>query len=158
MTEKPAYAPGCFGSALSFASDDICNACVFVVQCEPVHRRALEQLRALYGVKAPTRNRKALPVKVQKVLDESGKTKEEIRDAMQGGQNPYRVADGTLGIVCHLILTAGVITRSRISEALGTYRKLNSDTANVYTRYALQILSHCGAVIIEGENVKLQRG
>lgn len=160
MTERPHYAPGCFGSSIHFKADEICGACAYAAECEPVHRRAKAQLQDFFGiqVKTPTRASGALPVKVKHIFDEAGKSEQEVRDAIQNGQNPYPLKEGFLGIVCHLILSFPGIQRPAIAEALGRSRQLNRETSNTYARFALQILAHCGAVTLEGDEIKPIRG
>lgn len=156
MTERPPYAPGCFGSALSFSKDEVCGACAFAAQCEPVHLRALAQLKDFYGVKTPTRAKSDLPVKVKKLFDELNRSEEEVREAMLAGTNPYPVSEGFVGVICHLILTAKQITRPTLERALAAHRGLNEETSSFYTRQALHILRHCGAVDVDGKTVTLR--
>jgi hypothetical protein len=158
MLEKPNYAPGCFGKVYTFAADPVCGACVFAGQCEPASKRAMEQLREMFGVKTPTRTRSGLPVKVKQVFDALGKTEEEVRDAMLSGQNPYRVSDGPVGIVAHLLLQFGKVERSHLVQAVGKHRDLGAETSSVYTRYAIQILTHCGAAEVDGSAIQIIRG
>lgn len=158
MSEKPAYAPGCFGKIYCYAEDAVCGACEFAALCKPARDRAFEQRQAMYGIKAPTRQRVGLPVKVQQVFDSLGRNEEEVRNAFLEGQNPYRISDGPVGIVAHLLLSFGEVKRAKLIEAVGTHRQLNDETAAVYTRYAIQILTHCGAITVEGDRVKAVRG
>lgn len=160
MSDKPKYAPGCFGSALSFGDDAICRACPYAKECEPIHLRAKAQLRELFGVtvKVPTRKTGDLPVKVKRIFDELGKTSEEVREALLGGKNPYKMTEGFVGIVCQVLLSRPSPTRALCAQALSQFRGLNEETAKTYTRYALQILSYCDAISIEGDTIKLARG
>ena len=159
MLEKPAYAPGCFGKVYTFAKDAVCGACPFADHCEPARDRALDQLQSLYGVqKLPTRPSGELPVKVKQLFEELGRTEDEVRDAMIAGQNPYRVIDGPVGIVAHLLLQCGSIKRSMLSLAVQERLSFKEKTAAVYTRYAIQILTHCGAATVDGDTIKLVRG
>lgn len=158
MLEKPAYAPGCFGKVYCFAEDAICGACEFADRCKPARDRANVQLQSMYGVEAPKSKRSGLAVKPKQMFDELGKTEEQVREAMLAGQNPYRVKDGPVGIVAHLVLRLGVAKRSTLTRCVKEHRKLSDDTASVYTRYAIQILTHCGAVEVNGDAITLIRG
>lgn len=159
MTEKPAYAPGCFGKVYCYTGDAVCGACPFAGQCEAAGKLRLAQLQELYGVETPTRKVASLPVKPKKMLEELGRTEQEVKDEMLAGRNPYRVSDGPVGIVAHLVLFAGCLTRERITQAMMAHRPdYNLKTAKVYTRYAIQILTHCGAVETDGRVVALVRG
>ncbi|NKX37675.1 hypothetical protein HGG70_07050, partial [Rhodobacteraceae bacterium R_SAG4] len=69
---------------MAFADDEICRACPYAKDCEPVHLRAQAQLREMFQikVKTPTRKTGQLPVKVKQIFDELGKTKDEVREAL----------------------------------------------------------------------------
>jgi hypothetical protein len=77
-----AFAPGCFGSAVSFnLEDQICQECVFAGQCEPVHIESIATLEAAFAkhgnpaVKAKEkRNQKDRANYASDVLEETGRT------------------------------------------------------------------------------------
>lgn len=160
MTDRPNYAPGCFGRPMQYAEDEVCTACPYSAKCAPISQRARDQLRQHFGIAKPTRVRAkdVLPVKAQRHFDELGKSEEQVRSAMQQGRNPYSTREGFMGLVCHMILATGAIKRSMLEDALLKHRGYNTETSSVYTRYSLQILQHCGAISMEGDTVKLLRG
>ena len=157
MTEKPLYAPGCFGLPSTFGLDEICGGCVYAKECEIVHVRALRQLRSFCGVevKEPTRARGELPAKVKKIFEELGKSMTEVREAMQVGQNPYPLKAGFVGIACHVLLQCKTTTRKTIATVIAAHRKYSFETADIYARHAIQILCHCGAIRIDGDQIHL---
>ena len=159
MTERPNYAPGCFGSAHFFnRADQVCGSCVFADDCEVAHKRALNQFRQFYGIKTPTRKPSDLPVKVEKIFLQHERTKEEVRAAMIQGLNPYDAQASFLGAVCHMVLKAGTISRDMIERVLAKSRGLNAETASVYARHAIQILQYCDAITVQDKTVTLVRG
>lgn len=160
MTEKPLYAPGCFGEAATYRDDEICRACSYNAACALAHARVLKQLREFHGfdVKEPTRQVGSLPVKVKKIFDELGKSAEEVRSEMQAGVNPYSIQASFVGIACHILLTCRETTRETLASVLRKYRGYNDATADVYARHSIQILKHCGVVSVDGEKINLTFG
>lgn len=160
MTDRPLYAPGCFGLPAGFAEDEICGSCEFAANCKVIHLRALNQLRVFCGVeiKHPTRARGELPAKVKKIFEELGKTADEVRDAMQSGQNPYSVKAGFVSIACHVLLQCRETNRKTLAAVMSAHRKYNEGTADVYARHSIQILKHCGVITVDGEKITLVLG
>lgn len=152
---RPELAPGCFGSAFSYGEDEICCSCVFAAQCFPMHQVALEELQNMYGVKAPTRKKSEIAVKSLKIFESLGKTQGEVREAMMAGVNPYDKNSSTTGLVCQLLLNAKELTRSIMEKVVARRQNINETTASVYVRQALQILTYCDAVEIDGKVIRL---
>lgn len=160
MDDRPSYAPGCFGEAIGYTGDGVCALCPYAEKCEPIHARKLEALREFLGIKVkkPTRRAGSLPVKVQKIFEELGKSTEEVRSALFANVNPYSVRAGFVGVACELLIQHRSVDRRTLSKVLEVKRQWAPETAEVYARYAFQILDYCGAVSIEGSKMKLNAG
>lgn len=157
MLERLNYAPGCYGKAYCYSEDETCGACPYSTECKALQFQAKEQLRQFYGVQAPTRKPVGLPVKVSKLFKELGKTEEEVRDAMLSGKNPYPPNESAVGVVAHCVLSAWSVSRSNVVGVVAKARNLNLETATIYTRYAIQILAHCGAITVDKDKIHLVR-
>jgi hypothetical protein len=147
MTTDVTYAPGCFGSALTYAEDDICAACSFREPCKPVHEKALAALHQSLGI---VKKEFVLPDKVQKVFDELGISKESIRETLLGGVNPFQMSKGYMGIVCHVLLKRPA-SRSLLAQVIERHRGIAPKTAETYARYAVTILAYCSIVHKDGD-------
>jgi hypothetical protein len=159
MINEAVYAPGCYGLFWTFRKDDeICSACPYATSCEVAHHKAADRVRQFYGVEAPKVRDHALAVKEQKLFASLGKSKEEVKAAMLEGRSPYNVKTTFIGAVCHLILVTRSSPRKALENALAQYKGYNADTASVYMRQALHILSYCGAVTVDGSMVHLSTG
>lgn len=147
--DRPFGAPGCFGTISGFKDDDdICTACEFFGACQVKHDLVITQFREFYGIKNSKRTVASLPDKVRQMLEELGKTPEEVRNAIQSNQNPFMLHAGFVGIVAHIILKTQFIGVSRkdLEKAMLMLRKVNEKTAAFYVRQALHILRHCEAI------------
>ena len=160
MDDRPNYAPGCFGEPVGFSGDGVCALCPYAEKCEPVHRQKLEALREFLGIKTkkPTRQAGSLPVKVQKIFDELGKSAEEVRSALLANVNPFSVRAGFVGVACELLIHRRTVDRKILAKVLETTRGWLPETAEVYARYAFQILDYCDVVSIEGDKMKMNAG
>ena len=161
MTNKPDLAPGCFGSAFYFGKHEVCSVCKFGADCEIQHVRAKEALRAHFGVKVVEKRDKAeLPVRVKAVFDELGVSAQSVKEALMSGMNPYLNKRGFMRIVCHLLIKKPSMTRGLMAQYLTKVEdlNLNETTADIYTRYAIQILAYCGAITTDGKTIELVRG
>lgn len=157
MTDRPLYAPGCYGSVFGYSEDATCGECEFSSNCRVAHFAALSQLQDLYGVKAPTRRKVGLPVKVKKVFDALGKSEAEVREAMLSGRNPYGPKEGTVGLVAQAILHTGGVARKQLAAMISAMCGYNEETSAVYARYAIQIFEHCDAITIDGDTIRPNR-
>jgi predicted nucleotide-binding protein (sugar kinase/HSP70/actin superfamily) len=155
MSDKPLYAPGCFGFA-AHSQDEVCTTCPYVTQCAPLAQAKVAQLRATYGFQTkPRRPFGQLAVKVMKLFEDLGKTADEVRAAMQAGVNPYSMRAGFVGLACAVLLNRKSTTRELIAAVMMRYRGYNQPTADVYARHAVQILEYCGVVKTDGNKVEL---
>lgn len=167
MNDVPFLAPGCFGSALIFRDDMVCNSCQFMQQCKPVHEQTLAALRQELGIKPPVERVKSvqdpevvkageryperltLPVKVQKLLHKLDNTNFNIVGSMQMGQNPF-VGDKSLGfmaIAAHLIMKLErPVSQRLIANAMMRRNDWTQGTADAHARMAIQALEHVGAI------------
>ena len=79
----PAFAPGCFGSALAYSEcDAVCSVCPFKTKCEPAHLATKAELRERYGIK--TSAEVAIEKREKRVADERKRKAE--RDAWIAAQ------------------------------------------------------------------------
>lgn len=154
---KNAFAPGCFGSALTWReNDEVCKSCPYTRDCEARSRVALEQLRELCGVQvAPQRRANgALSKRAEAVLDKLDMTTAEIRGAIQAGRNPFPKQSGFLREICAALMIQPA-NRAFLTMILQRRMEITETVADVYTRLALQILNHCEAITTEGDAVSL---
>lgn len=158
MIKVPDFAPGCFGSALAFQADDvICRNCVFSSQCEPVHSVAKTELRKRFGVtvretkktmadKFAGSTETVLPSKTQMILDRIDNSNFDIVGKLNRGENPFGSSMRFLTVACHLLLRRPFITQEHITAGCVYSLKCQRSTAEAYSRIAIQILSHVGAI------------
>jgi len=156
MTEKPAYAPGCFGSAIFFNGDGVCAKCVYAGECKPAHLEAQRQLREALGVKMkPKRETDALPAKVQEIFDKLDVSADEVRETMLANRNPFSLKAGFMGLICQSLIAYRIIERGLLERVLESKRGVNAETAYYYVRSGVQILQHCGVVATNKNTVRL---
>lgn len=160
----PFLAPGCYGSALLFKSDDmVCGACPFREACEPVHELSLAAMREKLGVVAPKRTRivankiamnniperAGLPKKVRELLASLDKLSLDIRSKMTEGVNPFTDLGKMrfMEITCHLIMNLRIpVTQQIIRLGLKSKLEWADGTASAHARMAVQALEHLEVV------------
>lgn len=160
----PFLAPGCFGSALTFKSDDIvCGGCPFRDGCEPMHQKSLEAMRAKLGIVAPKRTRTVvekvatndipermgLPKKVRELLASLDKVGVDFKQKMKEAINPFTGLGKMryMEIACHLIMRLPApVTQQTIRLGLKTKLDWADGTASAHARMAVQALEHLEVV------------
>lgn len=162
MNTIPAFAPGCFGSALAFqATTPTCLACEFAAQCKPLHEI---NFKRLHGDVVLSKRRKfemdestpenpnpgalSLPKKVQEEVDRIDELGLNIRDSLNLGKNPFSASfKKYLYVASHLLMKMQQPLRQEVLCAayigrLG-YDKIS---AQALSRQAIQIFRHTGVV------------
>ena len=183
MTQVPPFAPGCFGSALTFKGDDVaCSGCIFRDQCEPAHKIALEELRTRLSITAPVTRTDAqaeqaaykraerealiardpevmsLPVKVQDLVLRLDRGNFQIREKLAQGENPFVHRIPFMAIVAHLLLRMREpVDRHIISTCFVQKLNWQQGTADAHARMAIQLLTHIGAVDNMDGRISLRR-
>lgn len=148
MTDKTAFAPGCYGSALAFtAEDDICRTCPFRVTCEPRHLTAMAQLREMLHVTTSTKRRASstMSVAAEQIFEGLGKSASDIRKQVLAGRNPFSMRD-FLGDVVAVLLNSESVNRAFLAQVLERRRAIKPSVADKQVRQAIQILTHCGVI------------
>lgn len=148
MTNKPKFAPGCFGQPYGYANDPVCRKCPYSAECAPAHDAAVNALRRVYGLaEIPKRKSEVMSAKAKMLFEQLGVSEDEVAAAMSEGRSPYP-ATNPMGTICNALLIAqraGVsLDRKAICEILKKRRGLADNTAMLYARHAVQILTHCG--------------
>lgn len=183
MTTVPEFAPGCYGSALAFKSDDsVCMGCIFQPQCEPVHRVALATLRTRLGIKTKdTRETEklaaraaarqaqeplspemlALPKKVQDLVNRLDRGNYDVVGKLQRGENPFGAELKFMRVAAHLLLALAPrnmsMDRDLLTTAFVKHLGWQENTAEAHARQAIQALTHVGAVDNNNGAVILRR-
>ncbi len=161
----PAFAPGCFGSALAFEETaPVCAVCKFAEGCRPLHERNLDILRERVGVKGKgDKNAKnplaekpsaapaemTLPVKVQALVEKLDRSNLRVTEHFARGLNPFAGQPGMsfLKIAGHLLLKMKQpLDRAALAYAFQAKLGWTERTADSHARMAIQALSHIGAV------------
>jgi hypothetical protein len=164
----PDFAPGCFGSALTFdAADMICRNCAFSAQCKPASALARRALQDRFGIKVREKKTNqvvqedgtvelALPIKTQKLIERIDNSNLDVVGNLSRGKNPF---DGTmkfLAVACQLLLRRPVVSRELLIAGCVYALKCQQNTAEAYARQAEQILAHIGAVDVTEGGIKLK--
>lgn len=151
----PNNAPGCFGSALAFKSDNaICRRCPFAPSCEPLHAENLILLRAKLGIKVRNsthvknkeRGVDSLPKKTQELVNKIEALNVKIVSALESGVNPFPPSLNFMRIVAHLLIKLGFVDRNLLSMSFATKLNWAPVTAEAHARMAIQALIHIGVV------------
>lgn len=165
MTFIPAFAPGCFGSALAFEETaPVCAVCKFADGCRPLHERNLAVLRERVGVrgkgskkaKNPLASQPAahpaemtLPKKVQALVEKLDSSNLRVTENFAKGVNPFATQPGMgfLKIAGHLLLKLRQpLDRATLAYAFQAKLGWTAGTADSHARMAIQALTHIGAV------------
>lgn len=167
----PDFAPGCFGSALSYNGDMTCRSCKFASACEPVHAVAKLALQEHFGIKpnkaqrpVPTgataheRARAMLPKKTLELVDKISAEVANVAGELAIGHNPFRAKFKFMGLACHLLLNMPDLDQSTLSTACVRKFGWSQDTANAHARFALQALTHFNAVKNTNGKFSINRG
>lgn len=161
----PQFAPGCFGSALTYRTNDlVCKSCPFAKTCEVEHIVALQALREKLGVSAkpkPLRGasraradeenedptRATMPIKTRELLDRLDRMNLNIVERMRRGENPFLGKINYMAIAAHLLMRAQTPLHQR-TLAAAFKMKLNwqDTTATAHARMAFLALEHVGAI------------
>lgn len=167
MTQIPPFAPGCFGSALAYAENSFCRACVFREQCEPMHKQNLTALRARFGIDTNPRKRAnvldgadglALPKKTQELVNRLDYGNLRITEKLAAGENPFETGLAFMKIACHLLLRLGrPFDRGTLSAAFAHKLNWKDGTADSHARMAIQALVHIGAVDLNDGYISLRK-
>lgn len=158
----PPFAPGCFGSALTYDdTNSVCVACKFASACQPMHQEALVALRASFNitVKAkptapvtvdparPAAPVLAVPKKVQELLDRLDRSELNVVANLQAGINPFEHSVLYLRIACHLLLRLQKpLTQPLLAAAFASKLNWAQGTADAHARMTIQALAHIGAI------------
>lgn len=162
MTVIPAFAPGCFGSALAFQEESpTCTACQFAMQCKPLHEANLVKLHGDVVAKIqrrfemgevtaadPNPGALSLPKKVQDEVDRLDQLNLSIRDNLNKGVNPFSAKfKKYLYVASHLFMKMEVPLRQEALCAAFVGR-LGYDrvTARSMSRQAIQVFRHMGVI------------
>lgn len=160
MTTPP-FAPGCFGSALTFkAGDMVCSQCSFASECSVEHEKSMARLRAAFGVTPPATKqvvekptpradelRLALPKKVRDLLDKLDNGNYNAVAKLQEGRNPFGASLPFMSVACHLLLRMrSPLTRDALVRAYMAKFDWQKPSAEEKARIALVALVHIGAV------------
>lgn len=155
----PEFAPGCFGSTLSYKKDDAtCVACPFSDKCAPVYETNLIRLRELLGIKEPYKRgaetqpkpvdprRAKLPQKTQKLLEKIDKGNFDIINNLKLRKNPFDSTLPQMAIACHLLLRLGrPLKRETLINAFMESRGWGRRTAEEQARSVFISLIYFGA-------------
>lgn len=154
------FAPGCFGSALTYDETNIaCRNCVFAARCRPVHEQNLMALREKLGVTAAPRKKSGpkpksvgasqsglVPSKeTQALIDRLDASNLRVVENLQKGINPFGDKMALMKIACHLLLKRP-ISAPLLSAALATKLGWHQKAAELRAYQALAALRHIGAV------------
>lgn len=173
MIAIPAFAPGCFGSALAFQeSHPLCASCQFVTDCKPLHEVNLAHLkkechiqdRRSFTMNSPSAGNpnpgaRVLTKKVREYLDKIEKAGIRITEGLSQGVNPFDPkVMSFMHVAAHLLLRLKEPVQSR-TLALAFTRRFNcgESTAEAYVRITTQILRHVGAVDVMDGGMILRR-
>lgn len=159
-TSETHFAPGCFGSALTYADDDHCRACAFSAQCSVKSKRALDELRSRLNITVKERRRSSneMSRKAQEIFEKLGKSAGEIRATLMAGENPFPIKRGFMGDVCFVLLNSPQVTRAFLAQVIEYRCKVNASVAAIYARQAIQILRHCGAITEQEDGISVIKG
>lgn len=163
MTTIPAFAPGCFGSALAFQKDhSICRDCKFSAECEPLHNENIKRLREELGIERrstmgstahpASRNvalaGSTLPKKVDEIVARIQAMGLDIAGKMRNGENPFSAGNAKFLRVGALIFLRAdfSVTTDLLSRLYVRKLECKANTAEAYARMALQIFDHFGAI------------
>lgn len=161
----PQFAPGCFGSALTYREGDmVCGRCPFASDCEGEHIAALTRLRQKLGIEVkPSPIRRSakpqraiddptlatVPVKVRALLQKLDGMSLDIVAKMQRGENPFLKVMPFMAIAAHLLIKAQrPLGQKTLAAALAMKLGWKEGTADAHARMALQALEHVGAIIL----------
>ncbi len=158
----PAFAPGCFGSALTFkATDMVCQNCPFAAKCEPMHLQSAILLREKMGLKplktvAPAPVVAApvdplamsLPKKVQDLLLKLNTGSYDVVGKLSRGENPFGAAIPFMAAACHILLKVSrPVDRDFFSTAFMKKFGWQKPAADEKARIAIYALVHVGAIV-----------
>lgn len=160
----PQFAPGCFGSALTYREGDmVCRRCPFAKACGDEHLVAMERLRERLGIVVKPRRKKpveakeeiadpsrlALPNKVQKLLERLDKEAFDVVAKLRRGENPFLTTLPFMAVACHLLIKLdGPLSQTLLAAAMVKKLGWKDVTASAHARMALQALEHVGAITL----------
>lgn len=162
MTNIPNFAPGCFGSALAFQTDNsVCRACPFADRCQPLHEQNLAALREKFGITAVRRGPKlkpavsptgdgsemVLPVKVRRLIEKLDTANLRVAENIAKRINPFEGKSPFMQIACHLLMNLKrPLDRQLLAMAFVQKLSWKQNTADAHARMALQALAHIGVI------------
>lgn len=164
----PAFAPGCFGSALAYQAEHaVCKNCVYQAQCEPLHQANLAKLRAHFQIKERYKVKErspeevatgvSLPKKVRDLVDRLDNSNLMVTEKLARGENPFAEGFAFLKIAAHILLKRPTDQKTLVAAYM-LKTKMTRDTAVAHARMAIQALVHIGAVDLVDGVATIRRG
>lgn len=176
MTQVPAFAPGCFGSALAFqGSNAVCRACSFKTECQTMHETNLAALRTRFGIDAkrgpkvrlarPSKEITGetsgleLPRKTRELVEWLDKSNLNVIEKMRAGINPFDgKTRGFMRAVAHVLMNVDQpVARPTLVAAFMKKFNWTEGTAAAHVRMAYQALGHIGAITETDAGAVLRR-
>lgn len=166
----PEYAPGCFGSALTFEKTDmICKACPFSDRCEPASAESKSLLRSRFGIVFKSKTIRPVPQEVgniatvecektRKLIERIDRADLNIVGKLLAGANPFDQQMKFMAIACHIFLRRETVTQNMITVGCVHTLKIQHGAADCYARIALKALVHIGAITNNDGRYSLKRG
>jgi hypothetical protein len=163
MTTIPAFAPGCFGSALAYQEGHpVCSSCMFAVQCVPLHQENLARLRQTCRIaerpKQPAAQKAERPAagmlatsKVEAFIEKMERSGVKVTEAFAKGENPFREkGPKMMSIAAQLLLKLTEhrrpLSHDMLVHAYMRAMSVNDKTAKFYAGLAMKFFNHVGAV------------
>lgn len=150
------FAPGCFGSALAFRSQDlVCRQCPLNERCGLISEQNMAALRAKYSLKE--KKLPPLEEKVKKVVTALRKANLNIRANVVEGKNPFTVAQPALFYATQLMMAVHKAKRPFTVNWLSNMvsKRMESDQSGT-VEVICKAFEELGVVRSEGSLYKLE--
>lgn len=160
------FAPGCFGSAMTFNKDlPECASCPFAARCEPESLARREMLRVKFGIEPKPKRRKVVETepklpsidatsRVRAALDALKRAGINVVEDLAAGINPFPVGRHFAGlrVTCHLLLHLPTgLDRPALTHALTKKLQLPHETATSHAAQAIRVLNALGVVSVSDQ-------
>lgn len=159
----PSFAPGCYGSALTFkAKEKLCMQCPFNTGCEVMHYQTKEALCGLLGVPyvgPKTHVKTPLPDHIVRLIRGFRVPALNLLKNLAEGINPFKPDRRIFQVACHVLLKSErAVTDTLIAECIAKATGKTPEASLGISKSICVAFAEMGAITYANGIAKISKG